>query len=512
MNLHGVKSRSIARARPGTAVILAVLGLATGCASRDAGPARAQADSEERGVSWSPAAQALQSWLVAYNAGNLDSARAFADKHFAPLALAQRHAGARAESDVWMYLNLGGMELIGLDSVSDTSAIATVKQKLVDGWGHVIVRVASAVPHPLLSREITFFERAPAGRAPARPVTDAMLARNIDAYARRLTEADVFSGVVLIARDRHVILGRAYGDARRSPPVPNTLDTRFQVASVSKMFTAVAIAQLVEEGKLSFEDTLSQLLPEYPNHDAARRITIAQLLTHTAGLPEYFASPHYPELRERLRAPSDYWPLFAADSLRFAPGSQWEYSNSNYVVLGAIIQRVTGRPFRDHIADRVFRPAGMSATSYAEGAFAGRPDVAVGYTRSGPNGRDLTNFHEVAVPPGQIAGSAGGGLSTASDLLRFGNALLENRLVSLAMMKQLFAAKVPTEDGQRAFGFEWHEWNGVRWVGHNGFAPGAFDQVDIYPDQRYTVVVLSNNDMSGAGAIAYRLRLLLTAR
>lgn len=486
----------------------------TGCAARAERPGVQPVVSVERAAipAWSPAGQALHSWLAAFNAGSIDSARVFAERHFAPSALAERPARARAESDLWMYLNLGAMELIGFDSVTDTTAIATVKQKLVDGWGHVAVRVSPIAPHGLLSREIRFFERAPAGIGSVKRLTHEALARDIDGFANRLSNADVFSGVVLIASEERVILGRAYGKARRSPPIPNTLDTRFQVASVSKMFTAVAIAQLVEEGKLSFEDPLSRLLPGYPNEDAARRITVANLLTHTAGLPEYFASPRYPELRDRLRAPIDYWPLFATDSLRFAPGSEWEYSNSNYVVLGAIIERVTGRPFREYIADRVFQPAGMTATSYEEGALAGRPGVAVGYTRQSPTGRDLANFHEVQVRPGQRAGPGGGGLSTAPDLLHFARALLEHRLLSATMTKQLFTPRVPTEDGQRAFGFEWHEWNGVRWVGHNGFARGAFDQVDIYPDRKYTVVVLSNNDMSGAGAIAYRLRMLLTAR
>jgi CubicO group peptidase (beta-lactamase class C family) len=279
------------------------------------------------------------------------------------------------------------------------------------------------------------------------------------------------------------------------------------------MFTAVAVAQLVEQGRLSFSDTIARLLPDYPNSGAARRITVAHLLTHTAGLPEYFASPRYPALHVSLRAPKDYWPLFAGDSLRFAPGSEWEYSNSNYIVLGSLIERVTGRDFREYIAARVFRPAGMDRTTYDEGLAARRTDVAVGYTRFGLGRKpDLVRSHEVPVRPGRLAGPAGGGLSTAPDLLRFADALLEHRLMSAAMTSRILEPRVATPDGRYTYGFEWQAWNGVRFVGHNGFADGAFDQVDMYPDLGYTVVVLSNTDMSGAGAIAYRLRLTLTAR
>jgi CubicO group peptidase (beta-lactamase class C family) len=493
---------------PRIALCACALGL-VGCVSRPAGQ---HADTR---VAWAatPPGAALVRWLSAYNTGNPDSLRAFATREFAASELSRRPAEERAASDRWMHLNLGRMRVVTVDSLSDTTITATVFQQLIEGWGRVSVRVESAAPHRLISRRISFFDPAPPPVDPAKSSpfpdvrSDQALTASLDAYARRLVDADVFSGVVLVSRHGIVLFEKAYGLAQRAPNVPNDLERRFQLASVSKMFTAVAIARLVDQGKLSFHDTLAKLLPDYPNRETAGRITVGQLLTHTSGIPDYFRIPRFWESRAQLRTLGDYWSIFFGEPLGFTPGSRYEYSSSGYIILGAIIERITGEPFRDYISAHVFQPAGMKSTSYEDGT--ALHHRAVPYTKNfGPGNKpDPDHWHAAETPMSSLGMSSGGGTSTARDMARFMDALLQHRLLSAAMTDTILAQRVTDPEGGRSYGFESNIWNGVRIVGHNGFAPGTFNQVEAYPDLGYVTVVLSNQDTSGGGALSYWLRL-----
>ena len=243
------------------------------CLSR-ASPTDQHADTQ---VAWAetPPGSALVRWLAAYNTGNSDSLRAFATREFAPSDLTKRSAEERAASDRWMHVNLGRMRVVHVDSLTDTTITATVWQDLIEGWGHVSVRVASSARHQLISRRISFFDPEPADSPKNAAIPDARsdraLTERLDAYARRLVDADVFSGVVLVSRRGKVVFEKAYGLAQRTPNISNDLERRFQLASVSKMFTAVAIAQLVEKGELSFQDTLAKVLPDYTRPERQRR-------------------------------------------------------------------------------------------------------------------------------------------------------------------------------------------------------------------------------------------------
>lgn len=456
-----------------------------------------------------PAAKRFSAWLLAYNSGSLDSLTRFAASSFSRAALARRNAGDRAASDQWLYLNLGPMRLQAIDSSTDSSITATVWQDLVEGWGHATISTELTSPFGITSRQVGFLEPPSAMLQVHGIVTEAQIASELTRFIPKLVAHDVFSGVVSVLHHGQTVFVREYGLAQRDPKIRNSVNTRFELASVSKMFTGVAIAQLVEQGKLSYHDTIAKRLPDYPNRSVAARLTVHQLLTHTSGLPEYLFTESYRAGRSRVRSPLDYWPFFANDALEFAPGSQWSYSSSNYVLLGAIIERVSGMSFVDYVQSHVFTPVGMAHTSYEPN---GEP-TATAFTRFGPDRRpDLQRYHAVERSASDRGSPAGGGFSTAPDLQRFANALLLGRVLSDKTLREAITPRVKAEDGTWSYGFESHEWNGVRFFGHNGFAGGTFNQVDIYPDLGYTVVVLSNVDMSGAGAIAYKLRLLLTQR
>ncbi|MFN2400089.1 MAG: serine hydrolase domain-containing protein [Gemmatimonadaceae bacterium] len=457
----------------------------------------------------SPAAKRLSEWVTAYNTGSLDSLTAFAATSFSRAALAKRNAADRAASDKWLYLNLGPMIVQAVDSSNDSSIAATVWQDLVEGWGHVTIATETTYPFGITSRQVSFFEPASSSVQVHANVTETQIASELTRFIPKLVRADVFSGVVSVYHQGRPVFGGAYGLARKDPDIPNAIDTRFEMASVSKMFTGVAIAQLVQRGILSYQDTIAKLLPDYPNRSVAARLTVHHLLTHTSGLPEYLFTEAYRVRRSRVRSPVDYWPFFGNDTLEFAPGSQWSYSSSNYVLLGAIIERVSGMSFVTYVQSHIFTPLGMTHTSYELNG----DSAATAFTRFGADRRpDLDRYHSVERSADGRGSPAGGSFSTAPDLQRFGNGLLLGKLVSDKTLREAITPRIKAEDGTWSYGFESHEWNGVRFFGHNGFAGGAFNQVDIYPDLGYTVVVLSNVDMSGAGAIAYKMRLLLTQR
>ena len=220
---------------------------------------------------------------------------------------------------------------------------------------------------------------------------------------------------------------KAYGFANRELQVPNTLDTRFNIASIGKLFTSAAIARLVRDGRLSYSDTIARWLPatKIPSAD---RITVAQLLDMTSGLGDIFGPAYAATPKDRIQELSDYLALFETRPLSFEPGTGREYSNAGYVVLGLIIEKITGKTYREFAREAVFLPAGMSDT----GLFATdeiTPRRAVGYIRHegdapGSSGPRRSN---IFLQPGR-GSSAGGGFSTAGDLLKFAMALKKGDL------------------------------------------------------------------------------------
>ena len=346
--------------------------------------------------------------------------------------------------------------------------------------------------------------------------TDAELGADVEHLAKRLAEEDAFSGVVFLSHRGQPVLRQAFGLADRDERRPNTIDTPFELASVSKMFTAVMVAQLVERNKISLDATIGSLLPGYPPGQARSQVTVRHLLTMSSGIPDLFRSPRFWAGLPDVKTLSDFWSFFATEPLQFSPGTRWSYSNSNFLILGSIIERSEGVPFPAAVQQHVFRPAGMTHTSYQSQAF---PERARGYTHtppgSPPGGRlDPHGWYATskgsAANGGTAAGSPmGGGVSTASDLARFAEALMSGRLLSREWTKRVLTGYVPTPYGRDGYGFETRAWNGVRIVGHVGGFTGISNQVDFYPDLGYVLVVLGNSDARGTQELADRVRTLI---
>jgi CubicO group peptidase (beta-lactamase class C family) len=308
----------------------------------------------------------------------------------------------------------------------------------------------------------------------------------ISAAVDKAVAEDRFSGVVLLAKDGTPILSRAWGMADPAKGIANRPDTKFNLGSINKFFTHVAIGQLAAAGKLSLNDTIRKHLPDYPS-PVADKITIEQLLQHRSGLGDFFG-PKFLASHASLRKLSDYLPLFVDKPLEFEPGSDQRYSNAGFVVLGLIIEKISGQSYYDYVRDHITRPAGMNDTaSYAIDENV--PNRAEGQTKRGPEGPLPARQTNIYTLPAR-GSSAGGGYSTAPDLLLFSQALLADKLMPKRWTDWLFTGSL---DGA-----------GKRNIGVAGGSPGVNAVLEIEPP--YTLVVLSNFDPPSAEEIAREAR------
>lgn len=330
--------------------------------------------------------------------------------------------------------------------------------------------------------------------------------RNLEADLGRLTSEDNFSGAVLVARKGRPFFLKAYGLASWSFNVPNQVDTKFNLGSMNKMFTGVAVVQLAEQGKLSFDDPVVKHLPEYPNTEVAEKVSIHHLLTHTSGMGSHFTEEYMQASKTRFRKVDDYFPLYVDVPLAFEPGEGWQYSNSGFILLGAIIEKVSGEDYFDYIRDHIYLPAGMLNTDSYD-IDIDVPNLAVGYTRLfGRPRRNNLFYHAIKGNP------AGGGYSTVEDLLRFANALQEHELLNQEFTSILLSGKVETDRGDQTYAYGFHEeiFSGTPIVGHGGGAPGINSMLDMYSSSGYTAAVMANYDPPTAERVTSRLRRRLT--
>ena len=340
-----------------------------------------------------------------------------------------------------------------------------------------------------------------------RPFALASCAALVDEAA----QSDEFSGVILIAHDGTPVLERSYGCACKGHGVRNHLDTLFNVGSMTKMFTAVSVMQLVEQGRLSVDDTVTRYLPNYPP-SVGSKITLHHLLTHTSGMGSFW-NDAFQARKDTLRTVSDYLELFVDEPLAFEPGTRFGYSNAGYVVLGAIVEQVTATSYDAYVAEHVFARAGMARTA-AYRLDEDVPDRAIGYVRESADGDEADEYPRTNLLTSPLKGSpAGGTYSTVHDLLRFAQALRGHQLLRAeltAMLLQPRVAMGPAGNASYAYGFGYHQLGGCRIVGHNGGAPGVGAQLDVYLDLGYTVALLSNYDASASMKLVRSIRQLLT--
>jgi CubicO group peptidase (beta-lactamase class C family) len=361
---------------------------------------------------------------------------------------------------------------------------------------------------------------APAG--PAGPVPPGLRpGGGLDQLVRQQAAQDRFSGNFLLAHRGRPVLARSYGMADKALSVPNTPDTLFALASVTKTMTATAVMQLVQQGKLSLWDTLGTYLAGFPAH-IANTVTLHQMLIMTSGLGNYYIGTDW-------QAVSNTWTTadqvlngtmgyIRKQALLFTPGTQYYYSNSGFVVLGAIVQQVSGQPYWDYMRQNVFARAGMTRTDFYTKpellALDAHHQVAHPYSTQGTGGPRVDVFGHAGFTG--LPDGAGGPYTTVTDMLSLAKSLQSGTLLSPAFTQLLWNGKVPVQGGVggslppgittppwqawfSAYGFADAIYSSRHVVGHAGGGPGIATNLDIYPDLDWVAIILENYDLTPFG-------------
>lgn len=307
---------------------------------------------------------------------------------------------------------------------------------------------------------------------------------------RERLEREDFSGVAAVAEDGDLVFVSAHGLQDRERGIPNAVDTRFALASTSKVITAIAVMQLVERGDVELDEPIGRFLPDYPNASVRERVTVRHLLHMRSGLGDIFGLEHDPSTNP-LANHADYVRLFESEPLAFEPGEDFAYSNAGYILLGRIIEIASGQDFYAYVADNIFQPAGMRGTGYDDESRP-RSRMAVGYRAEGFDGipeRAEEIEGRPLVPNTSALGgrgtAAGGGYSTVNDFAKLDQALRTNSLISEQSFSVIFGD-----------GFV----RGERNAGIAGGAPGTSTRFLMRTDG-LTIIVFGNKDLPSAPAI-----------
>ncbi|WP_378184786.1 serine hydrolase [Aquimarina sp. W85] len=320
----------------------------------------------------------------------------------------------------------------------------------------------------------------------------------IDKYITELAAKDGFSGAILVAKNGKVLLKKAFGYAHLGLKVKNNINTKFNYASIGKTFTSVAIFQLIQEERLSLTDNIGKYLAEYPNKTIRDSVTITHLLTHTSGVPNYFAKKKFLESsKTRFRTMEDLSPLYENEPMESKPGEIFSYRNTNYLLLGRIIEKITGLSYDEYVAKRIFFPLSMRNTGNFDIDHV-IENAAEGYTTSNiyPNKYQLNTFM------GTVRGSsAGGGYTTLDDLYQFAEAIKNSRLLNETYTDIL--TKPLNKKTRYGYGLSFTNPEKGTIYGHSGGHFGVGSEWRVYEDEVYTVILLTNRD-AGQGFMEAR--------
>ena len=338
--------------------------------------------------------------------------------------------------------------------------------------------------------------RGPKMSGPPQPFPEAMaiappknteeLKSATEELAHKLSAAGRFSGSVLLAVDGRAVVENGWGDADRKLKTTNTAETAYDVGSIGKLFTQIAILQLLDAGKLTLNDPFAKYLPDYPNHEISEKVTIRQLLLHTSGMGDFLDSVTPETNLSALRELKDFLPLFDQKPLAFPPGTQVQYSNAGYIVLGMVVEAAGGEEYYKYVERQILKPAGMTRSGFFD-----RTHLPSRVARSYDGGQDVTQMHPVR-------GSSAGGLqATVGDLWRLVQAINAGKLLkgeSVQVLRDLIPhppGASPPADATKLEAY-----------GIAGGAPGVSAQLAVDPSGRFTRIVLCNSTPPMAMAMA----------
>ena len=314
----------------------------------------------------------------------------------------------------------------------------------------------------------------------------------MEQVVRSYVDAKQFMGSVLVDLDGKTLLSKSYGSANLEWDIPNSPSTKFRLGSITKQFTAACILLLEERGKLKVEDPVKKYMPDAPA--AWDKVTIFNLLTHTSGIPSFTGFPDYHSTEAIATTPEQLVARFRDKPLEFQPGEKWNYSNSGYVLLGYLIEKISQQSYRQFVQENIFNPLRMKDSGYDSNS-----EIilhrASGYM-PGPKGMTNAGYIDMTIPL-----SAGALYSTTEDLLRWEQGLMSGKLLNPSSIEKM---TTPFKNDY-AFGLGVHTANGHRLIDHGGGIEGFNTFLAYYPEDKLTVVVLANLNGQAPDAIASKL-------
>ena len=470
------------RARRPTAVLTATLLMLVECgidAEAATPPAAAHMPSTRAG-------QLVGDWMKVCAAPTLTHLRKWTADNLSPRNIGRMAANDQAQWYFEFCTANGGLRVTEIKQ-SDARSVSLV---MVSSKSDVWFTLSMATDDGGKLDQAFIEPTTPPESTMPKDLSDAAIAREVQQRVSRLAKAGVFSGIVTVARGTQIIVSASGGYADRERKTAITGMTQFALGSMGKLFTAAAVGQLVDQKRISFNDTVGRFFPDYPNKTVRDQVTMGMLLSHTAGLGD-FLRKRTPEMRRGgVKRAAEFMPLYENDDLKFTPGTSWAYSNAGEALAGAIVEKASGEDYPDYLRQHIFAAAEMMNSD---------PDfiplvsdkLAVPYTKASPNGR----FAEWHVADRSGGSPAGGAISTADDLVRFADALRGGKLMSQAT----FAEMAKPHDnggagGTYGYAIGIHSTYGRTYVGHNGGFQGVNTEIFIFLDSPYTVVVLANQD------------------
>jgi CubicO group peptidase (beta-lactamase class C family) len=444
----------------------------------------------------------VNDFLSAVNAGERKTMQDFILMHYDQNALKRIPLFAVVNLNLGFYYETGGLgyELLNILPSEAKLISAELYNKLTDA--KLILKIpTSGAPLHKINRFITTELMSPSTKErQVKQLSDNGIIIRIQKCLKKLDEDEGFSGTVLVAKNGRILLEEAIGMANKSYEVPNKIDTKFNIASVGKMFTGVAVTQLAEQGRLSFDDPINKYVStEWLGPELSKKIQIKHLLTHTSGLGDYFRDAYTQCKIPFFRDLEDYKSLIVDDTLIFEPGTRFSYSNTGMLLLGVVIEKVTNEKYFNYLRKNLFEPAGMINT---DGFDKDSPVInrATGYSKVYENGEVKWNNHQFTRI---MRGSPSGGIySTVEDLLRFDIALRSNKLLSNEYMEILLEGRPELNASFHGYGFFHSDGVAGREVSHSGDGQGMNCHFKMFLDSGYTYAVLANYSQPSANIVA----------
>ncbi len=445
----------------------------------------------------------IKSIIKTVNSNDPDMIRRFMNeectgdfRNFAPM---ERHIA------VWrsVFMETGGLDFHSIRTYvpeRKEETVVILKDRYFGGWHGLVISFEDKKEY--LATGIQFTPARTPSNVEEGPLTEGQFLTQAEELMDGLIGRGIFSGTILVARGDKVLLERVGGEASKRFHVANRIDTKFNIGSMNKMFTSTAIVQLEEKGKLSFDDPISKYVDEsWLPGEITSKVTVHHLLTHTSGLGSYFNETYVNGSRALWRDVEDFKPLVRDDELAFEPGEGWRYSNTGMLLLGVVIESVTGESYFDYIRQNIYGIAGMKNSDSYEMDYPVE-NLAIGYSPAPGSEYGWQNNYFKHVIKG---GPAGGGFSTVVDLHRFALSMLGGKLVSKESLEIMWNVQGGESYGY-GFGIDKGPWGKV--VGHSGGFDGINGNLDIFVDKGYIVAVLSNVD-NGASPLANRINELV---